>query len=167
MLCSLGLGSNLGDRCANLQAACRHLRSLTATDAPPTCSPVYESAPLDCPPGAGPFLNAAAILRWQGTAHDLLAAIQLIERTMGRQRPAPPNAPRPIDIDLLTAGDQRLASEALTLPHPRLRLRAFVLVPLAAIAPDLVPPGSDRTVRALRDALPAAEWPTPFPSCTL
>jgi 2-amino-4-hydroxy-6-hydroxymethyldihydropteridine diphosphokinase len=133
----IGLGANLGDAPATLQAALRALAAL------PGCrllavSSLYGSAPVDA---EGPdFINAVAVLHTQLAPLDLLDALQAIEQRFGRQRPYP-NAPRTLDLDLLLAGDTVLQTARLTVPHPRLHQRAFVLQPLLELAPDLCAPG--------------------------
>jgi 2-amino-4-hydroxy-6-hydroxymethyldihydropteridine diphosphokinase len=133
----VGIGANLGDAEATVQAA------LAALAALPGCrlrqaSALYRSAPVEA---SGPdFINAVAALDTTCTPLELLAALQGIERAHGRQRPFP-NAPRTLDLDLLLHGQTELQTLLLTLPHPRLHRRAFVLQPLLQVAPDLVVPG--------------------------
>ena len=143
----LGLGSNLGDREANLRRAIDLLKGKVLVN---KVSSLYETDPV----GWGPqplFLNAVC----QGTAFlspkELLAFIKGIERAMGRVESFP-NAPRLIDIDILLYGDQIFTTPELTIPHPRLEERAFVLVPLAEIAPELVHPVSQRKIKDLAEA---------------
>lgn len=133
----VGLGANLGDARATLHAACAALALLPGTRLL-ACSSVYRSAPVDA---TGPdFLNAVALLDTPLEPDELLAALQHIERMHGRQRPYP-NAPRTLDLDLLLHGARQCATPTLTLPHPRLHLRAFVLHPLLELRPDLDVPG--------------------------
>lgn len=133
----VGLGANLGDARATLAAALDALGQLPGTRRAAVSS-CWRSAPVDA---QGPdFLNAVAALDTTLAPHELLAALQAIEARHGRERPYP-NAPRTLDLDLLLHGDAVLRTPALTLPHPRLHLRAFVLEPLAELAPDLVLPG--------------------------
>ena len=132
----VGLGANLGDPRAALEAAFAALAKLPATTLVARSS-LYASAPVDA---AGPdFQNAVAALDTTLDASALLAALQAIELAHGRERPYR-NAPRTLDLDLLLYGDQRIGSAALTVPHPRMRERAFVLLPLTELAPDLVLP---------------------------
>ena len=133
----VGIGSNLGDRAAEIERALGELAGLPATRLAAR-SALYRSAPFEA--SGGEYLNAVARLRTKLAPVDLLHALQAIELAHGRERPFA-NAPRTLDLDLLLCGGAVLASDALTLPHPRLHERAFVLVPLAEIAPDVVVPG--------------------------
>ncbi len=140
----LGLGSNLGSRCANLRAG---VMALLPAVTVLTQSSMYETPPwgvTDQPP----FLNM--VLRGETglPPHDLLHILKQIERQLGRV-PSMRYGPRLIDIDILFYDDLVLASPELTIPHPLLHERAFVLVPLAEIAPDLVHPILNQPVRAL------------------
>ena len=100
-----------------------------------------------------PYANAAAVGSTELPPRDLLRALHAIEAVRGRERPFR-NAPRTLDLDIILYGDAVIAEPDLEIPHPRFRLRAFVLEPLAAIAAELVDPVSGLTVGALRDALP-------------
>jgi 2-amino-4-hydroxy-6-hydroxymethyldihydropteridine diphosphokinase len=138
----VGLGSNLGDRRAQLASAFAALSALPGTTLEARSS-LWASAPLaagglPAPDAAagGDYLNAVARLRTTLAPLALLHALQAIEAAAGRERPYP-NAPRGLDLDLLLYGDVALASAELTLPHPRLHERAFVVEPLLEIAPDL------------------------------
>lgn len=138
----LGLGTNLGDREANLRAALRMLRDVVRIEA---VSAVYESEPVGY--RAQPdFWNLVvrAMTRLEPLA--LLEAVRGIERALGRE-PSFRNAPRVMDIDLLLYDDVELDLPELTLPHPRMLERAFVLKPLAELAPDAVHPRTGRTFR--------------------
>jgi 2-amino-4-hydroxy-6-hydroxymethyldihydropteridine diphosphokinase len=138
----VALGANLGDAEATVLQAIRALDGLEQTSL--ACrSSLYRSAPLDAD---GPdYVNAVVGLHTRLSAPDLLRALQRIEHGFGRVR-AYRNSPRTLDLDLLLYGAARIVSDALTLPHPRMGQRAFVLVPLAEIAPALVPPGQLRAV---------------------
>ncbi|RZS51973.1 2-amino-4-hydroxy-6-hydroxymethyldihydropteridine diphosphokinase [Sphaerotilus mobilis] len=142
--CHVALGANLGDLHATLDAACAALREQ------PGCrwigeSARYRSAPID---SSGPeYLNSVVALDVRDddarAPWHLLAALQAIEARHGRERPYR-NAPRTLDLDLLLWGDRVIDDAVLTVPHPRLHLRAFVLRPLLDLAPDLVLPGLGR-----------------------
>lgn len=141
----VGLGANLGDAPATLQHAFEALSALPGTRCVARSS-LYRSAPVDA---AGPdYINAVAELRTKMQPPVLLRALQGIEARFGRERPYR-NAPRTLDLDLLRYGDRRIATPELTLPHPRLHERAFVLVPLAELAPELAspPPPGQRVER--------------------
>ena len=128
----VGLGANLGDAAANVRAAAEQLRRLPETSLV-AISGLYRSAPLDA---AGPeYVNAVAELRSALEPSELLAQLHALELSFGRVRPHR-NAPRTLDLDLLFYAKRRVAELALTLPHPRAHLRAFVLAPLAELAPD-------------------------------
>ena len=129
----VGLGANLGDAAAALAFALAEMGSMQQSRVVATSS-IYRSAPLD---SAGPdYLNAVAELRTRLSPLALLHELQRIETLRGRERPYR-NAPRTLDLDLLVHAGQTITSDELTLPHPRLHERAFVLRPLAELAPDL------------------------------
>jgi 2-amino-4-hydroxy-6-hydroxymethyldihydropteridine diphosphokinase len=130
----VALGANLGDAQAAVRQALRDLDALPQTRLL-RASPLYRSAPVQ---SSGPdYINAVAELQTTLSAYALLDALQGLELRAGRERPWP-NAPRTLDLDLLLYGDLRLDDPRLTLPHPRMRERAFVLRPLADIAPGRV-----------------------------
>jgi 2-amino-4-hydroxy-6-hydroxymethyldihydropteridine diphosphokinase len=142
----IGLGANLGDARATLDAAFVALASLPGT-ALLAASSLYRSAPIE---SSGPdYLNAVVLLETRLTPQSLLAELQRIEQSHGRKRPHR-NAPRTLDLDLLLYGNRRLSTATLTVPHPRLHERAFVLRPLAQIEPSLAIPGRGPA----RDLLP-------------
>jgi 2-amino-4-hydroxy-6-hydroxymethyldihydropteridine diphosphokinase len=143
----VGLGSNLGDRCAHLEAALREIAALPGTTLLARSS-FYESAPFEA--GGGDYVNAVAELLTELEALALLRALQSIETKHGRERPYA-MAPRTLDLDLLSYGDEQRQTAELTLPHPHLHERAFVLLPLAEIAPGLHVPGRGR----IADLLPS------------
>jgi len=132
----VALGANLGDARATVLRAMDDLAQLPRTQVTAR-SGLWRSAPVDA--GGPDFINAVAELRTSLAAPDLLHALQQLENAAGRQRPYP-NAPRTLDLDLLLYGSTQIQSERLTVPHPRMSERAFVLKPLADIAPDLVAP---------------------------
>lgn len=129
----LGLGSNLGNRLANLQDALRRLEPDVRITA---VSSLYESGAVG-PAGQPPYLNAAAAAMTALDPHELLRRIKRVEWDLGR-RPGPRWGPRPVDIDILSIDDVMLDDPDLTIPHPRIAERPFVLAPLAEIAPDLL-----------------------------
>ena len=129
----VGLGANLGDARAAVLAACERISGLPQTRLVARSS-LYRSAPVDA---AGPdFINAVVELRTGLLPEALLAGLQTIEQACGRERPYR-HAPRTLDLDLLMHGQRQMHSAQLTLPHPRLHERAFVLQPLLELAPDL------------------------------
>ena len=135
MIAYVALGANLGDAAAVVASAIDALNRLADTRLEAR-SHLYRSAPVDA---QGPdFINAVAAVSTRLTAPDLLLALQQLEQRAGRERPYR-NAPRTLDLDLLLYGDACIDSPSLTVPHPRMMERAFVLIPLAEIAPDLVP----------------------------
>lgn len=137
----IALGSNLGDRLANLQAARDRLWCLAQPGAARCQAPIYQTAPVQCPDGSPDFYNTVVEIEFAGTPVELLEHTQRIESQLGRVRAAMRNAPRVIDVDLLYYGDETLAVAGLELPHPQLTRRRFVLQPLADIRPDLQLPG--------------------------
>ena len=128
----VGLGANLGDKAAALEAALAALGAIPGTQLLKVSS-FYRSAPVDA--GGPDFLNAVALISTELAPEVLLDALQAIELAHGRERPYQ-NAPRTLDLDLLLYGEQHIATARLTVPHPRLTERAFVLLPLLEIAPD-------------------------------
>jgi 2-amino-4-hydroxy-6-hydroxymethyldihydropteridine diphosphokinase len=146
-LACIGLGANLGDTQATLDAAQRELAALPHTRLV-AASPRYRSAPVDA---TGPdYLNAVVVLETALTPDALLAALQQIESRHGRRRPHR-NAPRTLDLDVLLYGDRRIATATLTVPHPRLHQRAFVLRPLLDVLPDVQVPGIGPASERLAD----------------
>lgn len=132
----VGLGANLGDAAGTLRTV---LRELAATPGIQGCqaSGFYRTAPVDA--GGPDFINAVAALDTTLAPLALLDVLQALEARHGRQRPYR-NAPRTLDLDLLMHGDTAMQSERLTLPHPRMHQRAFVLAPLQELTPALVLP---------------------------
>ena len=130
----IGLGANLGDCKSTLRAALAAIGQLHGTRLL-RISPLYGSAPVDA--GGPDYLNAVAELATTQAPQALLQALQAIERSAGRERPYR-NAPRTLDLDILWFGDRVIDTPALTVPHPRMAERAFVLRPLADLAPERV-----------------------------
>ncbi|MCR6474558.1 2-amino-4-hydroxy-6-hydroxymethyldihydropteridine diphosphokinase [Variovorax sp. ZS18.2.2] len=131
----VAIGANLGDAEASVKAAMAAIGALQRTTVTARSS-LYRSEPVDA---EGPdFVNAVVAVRTGLDAEQFLVALQRLETQAGRERPFP-NAPRTLDLDLLMHGNSVMDTPTLTLPHPRMRERAFVLKPLAEIAPDKVP----------------------------
>lgn len=142
------MGSNLGDRRVNLRNAIGRLLELGDVL---EVSSVYESEPVDVTDQPW-FLNCAVAIRTGLQPRDFLKGILAIETTMGRERTVP-KGPRVIDIDILLFGAQTIHTPELSVPHPALGRRRFVLEPLSEIAPEVVHPVLKKTIRELRDAL--------------
>jgi len=152
ILTYIALGSNLGDRDANLQQAILHINA-TPSVRLVRASKFYETPAVGGPVGAPPFLNAAAEFETTLGSHALLHRLLEIEQLMGRVRRVKWE-PRPIDLDLLLYGDHIISSQELVIPHPLMHERKFVLEPLAEIAPGMVHPTLQMTVGGLLAALP-------------
>jgi 2-amino-4-hydroxy-6-hydroxymethyldihydropteridine diphosphokinase len=147
MIAWIGIGANLGDARAHVTDALARLQRLPDT-ALLRASSLYRTAPIDA--SGDDYINAVACLDTHLAAHALLNALLGIEQEHGRERPYR-NAPRTLDLDLLLYGDQVIAdAPTLLVPHPRMHERAFVLAPLAELAPELHIPGRGR----LADLLP-------------
>ena len=165
-LAYVALGSNLGDRDAHLAFAVRRLETLPGTSVVAR-STVYESAPVG--PGSQPdYLNAVVALETRLAPDLLLEGLHGIEAAAGRVRAGAPRwGPRPLDLDLLLYSDRCVETEDLTLPHPRLHERGFVLAPLRELAAELVHPRLGRSIAALAEELDegdeARPWRTPLP----
>lgn len=152
----VGLGANLGDARQAVRDALAALDRLPGTRLL-RASRLYRSAPVDA--GGPDFINAVAEVETHLSAPELLRALQALELDAGRERPYR-NAPRTLDLDLLLFGDGRIASPALTVPHPRLRERAFVLLPLQELAPARVAAQDLAAVAGQRiEPLPPASSP--------
>jgi len=153
----IGLGANLGNRKQTILKAMEALQGLS--EEPLASSSLWESSPVDCPPGSPKFLNAVVGLvpRPGETPEALLRQLQELETSFGRQPRKVRNEARSLDLDLLAFKEERRATDYLTLPHPRAHLRRFVLEPLAEIASDFFFPGQSRSVRQMLEDLPPDE----------
>jgi 2-amino-4-hydroxy-6-hydroxymethyldihydropteridine diphosphokinase len=164
---AVGLGSNVGDRLQHLERAVREIAAVAGVRVV-AVSRWIETEAQEGAAGQSHFLNGALVIETRLSARELLEELRSIERAHGRERDQRPegvrHAPRTLDLDLLVHGSTVVDEPGLTVPHPRMRERAFVLAPLAEIAPDLVVPdpaarmgadrtGSESTVRALLAAL--------------
>jgi 2-amino-4-hydroxy-6-hydroxymethyldihydropteridine diphosphokinase len=148
----LSLGSNLGDRAAHLNAAMERLDTVGKMMA---VSSFYETEPVELTTQPW-FLNCVVELDTEKMPKQLLAAILDGEKEMGRRR-TQKKGPRTLDIDILLFGNSIIKMKGLTIPHPAMHERRFVLEPLAEIAPDVRHPVFKRTIRELKDALPPGQ----------
>ncbi len=148
----VAVGSNLGRRRNAIESGLRRLNELPQTRILAT-SLLRETAPRNCPAGSPPFVNGAVTLDTLLSPQDLLHGMQQIEESLGRKR-SEPNAPRTLDLDLILFGDEIVDEPDLIVPHPRADQRSFVLEPAAEVAPDMVHPLLNRTVKELADTLP-------------
>ena len=130
----LGLGSNLGDRLAELRRAVGALAEVVAV------SPVYETDPVGGPAGQPPYLNLVVELDTRSSPRELLQLSRRLEADAGRERTVH-HGPRTLDVDVLLVGELQVDEPDLVVPHPRMWERRFVLAPLSDLAPELVPPG--------------------------
>ena len=158
----IALGSNLGNSRENILDALARLQSFS--DEPILKSSLWETMPVDCPPGSPKFLNAviALVSQKNETPETLLKKLQELEKEFGRTPKKILNEARPLDLDLIAFGNETRNSPELILPHPRAHLRRFVLQPLSEIAPELILPGQKKTVGELLASLPADEMMTRF-----
>lgn len=159
----VALGSNLGDSRRLLQQAMDRLEAFSCR--PLQRSSLWQSSPVDCPPGSPQFINAVVALEpFPGeTPESLLGKLQELERTFGRRPKQLLNEPRPLDLDLILFGSQRRVSPDLALPHPRAGRRRFVLEPLCEIAPDAVLGEAGESARELLAQLHTDEVLTRLP----
>jgi 2-amino-4-hydroxy-6-hydroxymethyldihydropteridine diphosphokinase len=141
----VGLGANLGDRLQALRAAVDRLDAIAGIRVV-KCSPVYETAPQGPVPAQPDFLNAVCAVETSLAPRELLACLLRVESALGRARDVP-QGPRTIDLDLLLFGSAVVDEPGLSVPHPQLHRRAFVLVPLLDLAPDLRHPLTGELLR--------------------
>lgn len=155
MRAAIALGSNQGNCLEQMSRAKKMLRPFHKGDNSTFLqSPIYKTAPVNCPEGSPDFYNAVIEFDWIGSSRKLLELTQSIEFFLGRKKNDIINAPRPIDLDILYIDDNACDDFELTLPHPRLVQRGFVLYPLAQIAPHKIIPGTHKTALELLQDLP-------------
>jgi len=142
----ISLGSNLGNRLAKLREARDLLINLMPPGTNYLQSSIYQAEPVGCPPNSPDFYNAVIEIDFIGAPQDLLKATQAIEWRLGRIPSSERNSPRAIDLDILYFDGMVVDEDFLTLPHPRLTHRRFVLKPLTDIRPHLILPGDETTV---------------------
>jgi len=142
---AIALGSNLGDREANLAFG---LSALPGFITNLRQSSWHDTTPVGVSPDQPRYLNGVVIGETTLGARELLDRLRLIENEAGRTRPSP-MAPRTLDLDLILFGDRRIDEDGLVVPHPRFRERLFVLEPLAEVAPEWIDPGTGQTISAL------------------
>jgi 2-amino-4-hydroxy-6-hydroxymethyldihydropteridine diphosphokinase len=162
MRTGVALGSNIGDRLTNLDSARKAIAELPGVATPLLSSPVYETDPIGCEPGAAKFLNAVVEFEYRGDLAGLLEELIRIEESLGRKRDHTRNISRKIDLDLLYSGDAMIETDELQVPHPRTTSREFVLRPLADISPKLVLPGQTKTAAEILAELPDSAKVTRF-----
>jgi 2-amino-4-hydroxy-6-hydroxymethyldihydropteridine diphosphokinase len=156
----IALGSNLGDSRRIIRDAMAQLQNLS--DRPLLKSSLWQTTPVNCPPGSPLFVNAVVGFAPQKneTPESLLQKLRALEKEFGRTPKMVLNEPRALDLDLIAFGTEIRNSPELILPHPRAHLRRFVLQPLSEIAPDLILPGQSKTISQLLAGLPETETVT-------
>lgn len=158
--CFLGVGSNVGDRAEFCRAAVEELRATPGIDIRKISS-LYETAPVGGPPQRS-FVNLVLFAETSLDARSLLETCQQIEHRLGREESAIRWGPRVVDLDILTYGQEKISEPDLEIPHPRLRERNFVLVPLLEIAPDAADPWGTPYADSLDEAEGAVEKLGPY-----
>ncbi|MEO8426095.1 MAG: 2-amino-4-hydroxy-6-hydroxymethyldihydropteridine diphosphokinase [Verrucomicrobiota bacterium] len=148
-LCFVALGSNLGNSRLNIRQGMERLQAFS--DRPLLRSSLWQTTPVDCPPGSRIFINAVIglVSRADETPETMLAKLQALEKAFGRTAKTILNEPRSLDLDLISFGKQLRDTPELILPHPRAHQRRFVLQPMAEIAPDFVLPGQSKNIATL------------------
>jgi 2-amino-4-hydroxy-6-hydroxymethyldihydropteridine diphosphokinase len=156
-LAFIALGSNVGDSEKILRDVIARLEKLSRV--PLVKSSLWQTTPVDCPPGSPPFVNAVVGLTPESgeTPETLLPKLLSLEKEFGRKPKQVMNEPRRLDLDLITFGSEMRSLPSLTLPHPRAHMRQFVLRPLSELAPELVLPGQVKTVSQLLATTPTKE----------
>jgi 2-amino-4-hydroxy-6-hydroxymethyldihydropteridine diphosphokinase len=153
----IALGSNLGDSVSTIRKVFERFKALSPE--PIKTSSLWQTAPVNCPPGSPPFVNAAVAMvpARDETPESLLEKLQAIEVEFGRRPKVVFNEARPLDLDLIAFGVETRNTGRLTLPHPRAHLRRFVLAPCAEVAPTLILPGQRDPIQKLLATLVSTE----------
>lgn len=151
-LAFIGFGANLGDRERTFEAAVKELKELPGTTVT-RVSHLYETEPVDISDEGPPFMNAVVAVETRLTPRELATGMREIELKLGKSPVHRSDLSRVIDLDLLLYGDLVLKEESLVIPHPRMSLRAFVLAPMAEIAPEALHPELGKTVEELLQGL--------------
>ena len=154
----VALGSNLGNRLASLRAAVAAIHQLPCTQVV-SVAPLYETDPVDCPPDSQAFYNSVIDVQTSMALDSFLQALRRIEVTLGRPSEHGHHAPRTVDLDILCAGQTVVNTAELSVPHPRMHLRRFVLQPAADLQPDLMLPGQNKSIATLLHELNTDEPP--------
>lgn len=154
MKTGVALGSNLGDRLANLRVGRDFLLTLHQGAMSALISSAYETDPMDCAPGTPPFLNAVVEIQTFFDLTILWEKLREQERRLGRDDAPLRNRPRPLDLDILYMGNLQICEGPVLLPHPRASQRRFVMQPLADLHPHLILPGHVESVEQQLSRLP-------------
>ena len=155
----IALGANLGKRLSNLREARDMLRGLVDPESHYLQAPIYQSQPVDCASDAPDFFNTVIEIDYIGEPYELLKMTQGVEFRLGRAAVHGFNVPREIDVDILYYDGVMMNEELLTIPHPRMLERRFVLQPLSDIRPNLVLPGDEVSIREHYAHLDSGEPP--------
>ena len=155
----IALGANLGQRLTNIREARDMLRGLVDPGSLYLQAPIYQSQPVDCASSTPDFFNTVIEIDYIGEPHDLLQMTQGVEFRLGRDAVHAHNSPRVIDVDILYFGNGVIGEEILTIPHPRMLDRRFVLQPLNDIRPNLILPGDSVTISEHHRELDSDEPP--------
>lgn len=156
---AIAFGSNLGDRLNNLTKSKALLLKNCTNPCQCIFSSVYETAPVNCTKSSGAFLNAVAEMSFDKTPEEVLELCMSIESNLGRPKTREKNSPRYIDLDILYADNIKIKRKDLTIPHPRISSRRFVLEPLASIKPNFILPDETKSIIQLLKNLDSAEPP--------
>ena len=159
---AIAFGSNLGDRLNNLTTSKALLLNNCTNPSECIFSSVYETTPVNCTKSSGAFLNAVAEMNFDKTPEEVLKLCISIESTLGRPKTREKNSPRYIDLDILYVDNIKIKSKDLTIPHPRISCRRFVLEPLSSIKPNFILPDKTKSIMQLLRNLDSTEPPLKF-----